>query len=122
MDRSTRFAKWSNFFTHLTIVFNFLCSPLIEKLADWNDDNRIGTNLSLREDLYSWALVTCINRDYLAQLLFFKKREAEKQKKEDELVDAKNWLEETRRITDEATSNNEGDFSYSVTYHEKRVA
>ena len=31
VDRSTRFFKWSNFFTYLAIGFNFLCSPLIEK-------------------------------------------------------------------------------------------
>ena len=40
--------------------------------VDLNDDNRLGKSLSLREDLYSWALVTCFNRDYLAQLMFFK--------------------------------------------------
>ena len=32
VDRSTRLNKWSNLFTYLTIVFNFLGTPLTEKL------------------------------------------------------------------------------------------
>ena len=47
-------------------------------LDDWKDVNRLGKSLSLREDLYSCALVTRFNSDYLAQIMFFKKREAEK--------------------------------------------
>ena len=94
----------------------------VEKDAsDWNENNRLGKSLALREDLYSWALVTCFNRDYLAQLMFFKKREAVKKKKEDALADAKEQLEEARNIAEKATSNNEGDFTYSVTYGEKLV-
>ena len=56
---------------------------------EWDVNNRLGKSLPLREDLYSWALVICFNRDYLAQILFFEKREAEKEKKEDELAEAK---------------------------------
>ena len=75
------------------------------KAGDWNDDNRLGKSLTPREDLYSWALVICFNRDYLAQILFFKKREAEKKKKEDALTDAKEQLGKSREI------DKEGDFA-----------
>ena len=49
-----------------------------QNTGDWNESNRLGKSLSLREDLYSWAIVTSFNSDYLAQIMFFKKREAEK--------------------------------------------
>ena len=92
------------------------------KSGDWNDDNRLGKSLSLREDLYSWALVTCFNRDYLAQIMFFKKIEAEKKKMEDELAGAKKWLENSREIAEEANSKNKGDVTILVTFHEELVA
>ena len=93
-----------------------------QEADDWNKNNRLGKSLSLREDLYSWALVTCFHRDYLAQIMFFKKREAEKKKKEDKLADAKEWLKNTKKITKKATSKNKGDLTDFVTYHEELVA
>ena len=93
-----------------------------QEAGDWNENNRLGKSLSLREDLYSWALVTCFDREYLAQIMFFNKREAEKKKMEDKLADANEWLENSRTIDEEANSNNEGDFSNLVAYHEKLVA
>ena len=65
--------------------------------------------------------MTCINRDYLAEILFFKKREAENKKKKDKLEDAQEWLEKTKKITEEAISNEE-DFKILVPLYEKIVA
>ena len=53
--------------------------------------------------------------------MFLKKREAEKKKKEDALKDAKEQLEESRKLKDKATSDTEGDLKVLVTYHEQRV-
>ena len=54
--------------------------------------------------------------------MFFRKREAEKKKKEDKLADAKEWLKNTKKITKKATSKNKGDLTDFVTYHEELVA
>ena len=65
---------------------------------EWKKEARVGEGVELREDLYAWAFATCFHPDHVALQVFLGDREAESEKCEKALQDAREHLKVVQKI------------------------